>query len=568
VRQSNANEIFSFSGLLAKVAEKELVKEAKAVYKRLCPEAIRQHKKLIYIHDFWTSAFIPYCSGWNLHDLVVNGLNLNKRASPARHLDSFLGHCLNQLNAVQQEWAGAMAHPNITAYSAAYIREDKLSAKAVRQAVQKFIYNVNFPTRFASQAPFYNNTINLTCPKMLEGVHAVVGGVEMPFSYDELQGEMDIFNKEYFRVLQHGDHNRESFTFPIPTIEVKEQDTCSSVEAELGELTSRRGSPYFINYFPSYMEETANLSMCCRLRINYGEIQAHSGGTWSPGGNTGSIGVVTINLPRIGLISRDWEDVKENLDRALQLAREYLNAKRKVLEFWFKAGIMPVSKELLKCGFRNHFNTIGIVGAHEFCMNYSRGGRGIVESTSDVLGVLRHVNERLFSFQKEDKVLYNLEQSPAESAAGTLAWHDRQDFGRRAYAAVEQGAVIEYTNSTHVPVDVEDLSLKVHVEEQFHPEFTGGCLCNLFLGGSKDPKKTMVMVDSLARCTNLSYFSLTPTISVCKSCREDFIGNLAGCPKCGGAVTVWSRVTGYYVPIRRMNPAKQAEVERRYLHET
>ncbi|MHA1298081.1 MAG: ribonucleoside triphosphate reductase [Candidatus Helarchaeota archaeon] len=564
-QNDNANTRKSFSGLVNSVSQYDFKRNAlKDLYKH-APDAVKAHEVgLIHIHDLWTSRFCGYCSGWDLRQIIRDGLDLVVSAKPAKHLQTILNHMINFIVTAQREWAGALAFSDVDVLLAPFVRNDHLTYKQVKQHIQNFVFNLNFPTRYGDQPPFVNITLDLTLPKRYEGVPALLAGKEQSFTYDQLKKEMFLINKAFFEVINEGDAKGNPFTFPIPTIAL---DKNFEYDTEIGkllmELTAKKGSPYFLNYNVDYLEPESNLSMCCRLRIDYTEIEKHSGGLWAIGENTGSIGVVSLNMPRIGFLSKKNGNLFDNIDKVLEMARKQLKHKRRVINESLKNGLLPTTQRTLCAGFQNHFNTIGVVGFHDFCMNYigqpiySLAGRALTKK------VLRYIREKIAEFQREDKMLYNLEQTPAEKTAGRFAFHDYKDFGDAAYYSVNNDGILEYTNSTHLPVDYNGIIDKIKIEGEFHREFTGGCITHLFMDEISNVEGLTKFIKRTAEHSDLSYFSITPTLSVCDNCRKTLVGNFPECPICNGETIIWSRVTGYYRPVQRWNPAKRAEFKLR-----
>lgn len=566
VQNDNANARKSFSGLVNSVSQFDFKRNSLRDLYAHAPAAVRAHEAgLIHIHDLWTSRFCGYCSGWDLRQIIRDGLDLVISATPAKHLQTICNHMINFIVTAQREWAGAMAFTDVDILLAPFVKVDNLPYKQVKQNLQNFIFNLNFPTRYGDQPPFVNITLDLQPPKRYRGVPAVVGGKDMSFTYDQCQEEMDMINTAIFQILEEGDASGTPFTFPIPTIALESDfNYDADISQELMRLTALKGSPYFLNYNVDYMKPDDNLSMCCRLRINYSDIVEHSGGLWAIGENTGSIGVVSINMPRIGFASRKEPDTLwDNLDQVLQIARSQLKHKRETITKSLKSGLLPTTERMLCKGFQNHFNTIGIVGMHDFCMNlinepiHSPAGQRLTKQ------VLRYMSSRIHGFQIIDEMLYNLEQTPAEKTAGRFAHADFKQYGTAPYFSVEENGIREYTNSTHLPVDFEGIAEKIEIEGGFHREFSGGCICHVFLDEISNVKGLTKFVKKTAENSDLSYFSITPTLSVCTSCRKTYIGNHPSCPDCGHQTDIWSRVTGYYRPVNSYNPAKQVEFKQR-----
>jgi len=562
VQNDNANTRKSFSGMVNSVAQFDFKRNALRDLYKYSPASVRAHESgLIHIHDLWTSRFCGYCSGWDLRQIIRDGLNLVITATPAKHLQTICNHMINFIVTAQREWAGAMAFIDVDVLLAPFVRADNLSYKRVKQNLQNFIFNLNFPTRYGDQPPFVNITLDLQVPKRYVGEPAIVGGKEQSFTYDQCQKEMDMINTAIFEILEEGDAAGTPFTFPIPTIAIgSDFDYENEIAKKLVRLTAVKGSPYFLNYNVDYLRPDDNLSMCCRLRINYSEIIEHSGGLWAIGENTGSIGVVSLNMARLGFLARgERTSLWDEIDIVLQLARQQLKFKRKAINKSLKSGLLPTTLRMLCRGFHNHFNTVGIVGMHDFCMNYIGKPIYSIEGQALTKHVLRYISKRLHEFQIEDRMLYNLEQTPAEKTAGRFAHADFKLFGTVPYFSVEENGIREYTNSTHLPVDYRGIVDKIKIEGSFHREFSGGCICHLFLDEVSNPEGLTEFIKRTAENSDLSYFSITPTLSTCNSCHKTFIGNHVRCLSCGKKTEVWSRVTGYYRPVDSYNPAKKIE---------
>ena len=565
VQNDNANARKSFSGLVNSVSQFDFKRNALKDLYQAIPDAVKAHEAgLIHIHDLWTSRFCGYCSGWDLRQILMNGLDLVISAKPAKHLQTIFNHMINFIVTAQREWAGAMAFTDVDVLLAPFIREDKLSFEQVKQNIQNFVFNLNFPTRYGDQPPFVNITLDLEVPNRYKGEGVIVGGKELGYTYDDVREEMDMINTAFFEVIAEGDSNGTPFTFPIPTIAVGPKfDYYSDIAQKLMKLTALRGSPYFLNYNVDYLNPDDNLAMCCRLRINYDEIVQHSGGLWAVGENTGSIGVVSLNMPRIGYVSRRGGETElwDNIDKVMGMARSQLKHKRRVINESLNSGLLPTTHRMLCSGFRNHFNTIGIVGMHDFCMNFLGVPIFSPEGQKMTVRVLTYMRNKIAEFQREDKMLYNLEQTPAEKTAGRFAYADYKYFGKDMgmYFSVQENGILEYTNSTHLPVDYDGILDKIEIEGKFHKEFTGGCITHLFMDSISNVESLTKFVKNSAEHSDLSYFSITPTLSVCPKCEKTNIGNFVHCPTCGTQTDIWSRVTGYYRPINSFNPAKVAE---------
>ncbi len=525
-----------------------------------------------HIHDL--NLLSVYCVGWDLLDLLKTGFTgvPNKISSkPAKHFRSALGQIVNFFYTLQGEAAGAQAFSNFDTLLAPFIRYDQLDYKAVKQALQEFVFNVNVSTRVGFQTPFTNITLDLNAPTHLAKTPVIIGGEWQKENYGDFQEEMNIFNRALLEVLTEGDASGRVFTFPIPTYNITEDfDWDNPVIANLWEASAKYGLPYFSNFINSDMKPEDARSMCCRLRIDNRQLEYKGGGLFGANPMTGSIGVVTVNLPRIGLKTKTKKDFYTRLDELLMLARESLEVKRKTLEDLTEANLYPYTKFYLReikqstgSYWTNHFSTIGIIGMNEALLNLigedigSDKGRKLAEEIMD------HVRAKLVKFQVETNNNYNLEATPAEGTTYRLAQIDQKDFPKTAHFANGVGAEVEapfYTNSTHLPVNyTDDLFELLDLQDELQTKYTGGTVIHFFLGERiDDPEVLKNLVKTVCRNYKLPYFTFSPSFSVCKN-HGYLSGEHASCPKCNGETEVYSRVVGFLRPVASWNNGKQAE---------
>jgi ribonucleoside-triphosphate reductase len=556
----NANQNWSFSALKESVTKARFTEYTKHQYLMEVPDAIRLHDDGdIYIHDFWCSSFIPYCAGWDLRKILLQGINFrNITANPPKHLNTVLSQTMNTLCVLQEEFAGAMAFNNFDLYLAPYIKYDNLSQKMVNQLVQSFVWDCNYPTRAGSQSPFLNITLTMGVPEDFASMGTTIGD----YTYSDLEREIEMVDTAIFKELKRGDAKGRPFGFPIPTINInKEFDWDRDIVDELMRLTALKGSPLFLT-----TDNKNLLSMCCRLNLDLDQMNDYGGGLWSVGDSTGSIGIVSLNLPRIGIESKGSLQVAESLiSYYLDIASEYLMYKRKMIKDTYSRGLMEGSRFMLgDRGFKFHFNTIGVIGGHEMLQNMgfktgimNKRGRIILEH------ILQFIRDELIGLQQRDGVLYNLEQTPAETAAAKLALRDREIYGNGHYG-IKNGDVVEYTNSTHIPVDANvEITDKIKIEGSFHKLFNGGCISHIFLNELSNTESMKTFTKLLKDKSDLVYFSYTPTISVCEKCKKSFVGVFPNCINCGNKTQIYTRVVGYYSPVDNWNSAKKEEFKSR-----
>jgi ribonucleoside-triphosphate reductase len=525
----------------------------------------------IHIHDL--SMLTGYCAGWSLKQLITEGLGgvTGKITSkPAGHLITLCNQMVNFLGIMQNEWAGAQAFSSFDTYLAPFVRVDNLSYKEVKQAVQAFIFGVNTPSRWGTQAPFSNITLDWTVPADLADLNCIVGGKEMDFCYKDCQKEMDMVNKAFIECMIEGDANGRGFQYPIPTYSITRNFDWSDTENNrlLFEMTAKYGTPYFSNYINSDMEPSDVRSMCCRLRLDLRELRKKSGGFFGSGESTGSVGVVTINMPRIAYLSKTKEEFFQRLDKLMDISARSLKVKRDVITKLLDAGLYPYTKRYLGT-FSNHFSTIGLVGMNEACLNarWLREDLTHPECVEFTKDVLNHMRERLSDYQEKYGDLYNLEATPAESTAYRLAKHDVARYPDIITAAGDCGTPF-YTNSSHLPVGyTEDIFTALDIQDELQTLYTSGTVFHAFLGEKlPDWKAAANLVRKIAENYKLPYYTMSPTYSICKD--DGYItGEQYVCPKCGKPTEVYSRITGYYRPVQNWNDGKTQEFKQRRVYD-
>ncbi len=521
----------------------------------------------LHIHDL--SMLTGYCAGWSLRQLIEEGLGgvpgkIN--SSPAKHLSTLCNQMVNFLGIMQNEWAGAQAFSSFDTYLAPFVKIDNLSYDDVKQCIQSFIYGVNTPSRWGTQAPFSNITLDWTVPSDMADKLCLVGGQELDFTYRDCKKEMDMINKAYIEVMIEGDANGRGFQYPIPTYSITRDFDWSDTENNrlLFEMTAKYGTPYFSNYINSDMEPSDVRSMCCRLRLDLRELRKKSGGFFGSGESTGSIGVVTINLPKIAYQAKDESDFFNRLDKMMDIAARSLDVKRKVVTRLLEGGFYPYTKRYLGT-FENHFSTIGLIGMNEVGLNANWLGNDMThKETSDFAAkTLNYMRERLSDYQEEYGDLYNLEATPAESTSYRLAKHDRKRFPTIKTAG-EQGETPYYTNSSHLPVNyTEDVFEALDIQDELQTLYTSGTVFHSFIGEKlPDWKAAAKVVRAIAENYKLPYYTISPTYSICKV-HGYFSGEHFNCPECGITAEVYSRITGYYRPVGHWNDGKVQEYKDR-----
>ena len=519
----------------------------------------------IHLHDL--SMLTGYCAGWSLKQLIQQGLGIPGKinSTPASHLSTLCNQMVNFLGIMQNEWAGAQAFSSFDTYLAPFVRVDKLSQKEVKQCIQSFIFGVNTPSRWGTQAPFSNITLDWTVPADLRDLPAIVGGKEQDFTYGDCQKEMDMVNKAFIEIMTEGDANGRGFQYPIPTYSITKDFDWSETENNrlLFEMTAKYGTPYFSNYINSDMEPSDVRSMCCRLRLDLRELRKKSGGFFGSGESTGSVGVVTINMPRIAYLSKTEDEFYQRLDRMMDIAARSLKTKRTVITKLLDAGLYPYTKYYLGT-FENHFSTIGLVGMNEACLNARWLHKDLTdpEAQEFTKAVLNHMRERLSDYQEKYGDLYNLEATPAESTSYRLAKHDRNRYPEIITA--NMNGTPYYTNSSHLPVGyTEDIFSALDIPDDLQTLYTSGTVFHAFLGEKlPDWRAAADLVRKIAENYKLPYYTMSPTYSVCHD-HGYITGEHFTCPKCGKDTEVWSRITGYYRPVQNWNDGKVQEFKDR-----
>ena len=524
----------------------------------------------LHIHDL--SMLTGYCAGWSLKQLIQEGLGGipgKITSAPAKHLSTLCNQMVNFLGIMQNEWAGAQAFSSFDTYLAPFVKVDHLTQKEVKQCIQCFVYGVNTPSRWGTQAPFSNITLDWAVPKDLENLPAIVGGKEMDFTYGDCKNEMDMVNKAFIEIMIEGDANGRGFQYPIPTYSITKDFDWSETENNklLFEMTAKYGTPYFSNYINSDMEPSDVRSMCCRLRLDLRELRKKSGGFFGSGESTGSVGVVTINLPRIAYQAQDEADFYQRLDRLMDIAARSLKTKRTVITKLMDAGLYPYTKRYLG-SFDNHFSTIGLIGMNEAGLNakWLRADLTHPATQRFAKDVLNHMRERLSDYQEQYGDLYNLEATPAESTTYRFAKHDKEEFPD-IITANENGTPY-YTNSSHLPVGyTDDIFSALDIQDELQTLYTSGTVFHAFLGEKlPDWKAAATLVRKIAEHYKLPYYTLSPTYSVCKN-HGYLTGEQYVCPICGEKTEVYSRITGYYRPVQNWNDGKAQEFKDRKVYD-
>ena len=535
------------------------------------PEVAEAHRNAdLHLHDL--SMLTGYCAGWSLKQLIQEGLGgvVGKiTSSPASHLSTLCNQMVNFLGIMQNEWAGAQAFSSFDTYLAPFVKVDNLTQKEVKQCIQSFVYGVNTPSRWGTQAPFSNITLDWTVPRDLVDQPVIVGGREREFTYGDCQKEMDMVNKAFIEIMIEGDANGRGFQYPIPTYSITRDFDWSESENNklLFEMTAKYGTPYFSNYINSDMEPNDVRSMCCRLRLDLRELRKKSGGFFGSGESTGSVGVVTINLPRIAYLAENESDFYARLDKLMDIAARSLKTKRTVITKLLNAGLYPYTKRYLGT-FDNHFSTIGLIGMNEVGLNTNWLRKDLThpETQAFAKDVLNHMRERLSDYQEQYGDLYNLEATPAESTTYRFAKHDKKHYPD-IITANENGTPY-YTNSSHLPVGyTEDIFSALDVQDDLQTLYTSGTVFHAFLGEKlPDWKAAAQLVRKIAENYKLPYYTLSPTYSVCKN-HGYLSGEVSVCPECGERTEIYSRITGYYRPVQNWNDGKAQEFKDRKVYD-
>ena len=524
----------------------------------------------IHIHDL--SMLTGYCAGWSLKQLIKEGLGGipgKITSAPASHLATICNQMVNFLGIMQNEWAGAQAFSSFDTYLAPFVKVDKLDYNQVKKCIESFIYGVNTPSRWGTQAPFSNITLDWTVPADIAELNCIVGGREMDFKYKDCKAEMDMVNRAFIEIMIEGDAQGRGFQYPIPTYSITRDFDWSETENNklLFEMTGKYGTPYFSNYVNSDMEPSDIRSMCCRLRLDLRELRKKSGGYFGSGESTGSVGVVTINIPRIAYLAADEKDFYARLDHMMDISARSLKIKREVISKLLDEGLYPYTKRYLG-KFDNHFSTIGLVGMNEACLNAKWLKKDLThaESQQFTKEVLKHMLDRLSDYQEQYGDLYNLEATPAESTSYRLAKHDKKRFGDIATASENETPY--YTNSSHLPVGyTSDIFEALDVQDELQTLYTSGTVFHAFLGEKlPDWKAAANFVRKIAENYKLPYYTMSPTYSICPN-HGYITGEKFKCPECGAKTEVYSRITGYYRPVQNWNDGKAQEYKDRKVYD-
>lgn len=561
--KENSNIAYSYSGLMMHIAGSMIANYT--LHRVYPPELAQAHIDGDYhIHDLGMG-ITGYCAGWSLRQLLEEGFNgvAGKTESvPPKHLDSACWQMINFIGTLQNEWAGAQAFSSFDTYLAAFVKADNLSYDEVEQAIQGFVFNMNIPSRWGSQTPFTNITLDWTVPEDLKDKHPIIGGKTMDFTYGDCQNEMDIINKAYMKVMVRGDAKGRIFTFPIPTYNITSDFNWDSENAKiLFEMTAKYGIPYFQNFINSSLKPGDVRSMCCRLQMDMRELRNRGGGLFGSAEMTGSVGVVTINLPRIGYLSHTKEEFMKRIEKVMEMAKESLEVKRKMVDDNLQRGLLPFTKRYLG-SLHNHFNTIGIVGMNEALMNFLGPESGIASKEGKAFAeeILEFMRTELSKFQEETGHMYNLEATPAEGVSYRLAKIDKKKYSDIKTAGIDEPY---YTNSTQLPVNyTKDIFEALEHQDSLQIKYTGGTVLHGFMGEKiSDSETCKKLVQRIATHFRLPYFTITPTFSICLE-----HGYKAGEHKvceCGKPCEVFSRVVGYFRPVQHWNNGKQEEFKQR-----
>jgi len=562
----NSNEGYSFSSLI--LYSSGSVISSYILNHVYTPEIKEAHEKgYFHLHDLSTG-LVGYCAGWSLKNLLLLGFGnvpLKVHCKPAKHLSTVIHHMINFMGCLQLEFSGAQAFSSVDTLLAPFVRADKLSYKEVKQCIQQLIFSLNVPSRWGSQTPFTNLTFDWIVPEDMRNESAIVGGKPQPFAYGDCQKEMDMINKAFLENLLEGDGIGRVFTWPIPTYNVTKDFNWDSSNADLlFFVTAKYGLPYFQNYIGSNLDPRSIRAMCCRLNLDQTQLLQRPGGMWSMGDATGSIGVVTINMNRLGYEAQDEHNFYQKLKYYMTLAKDSLEIKRAMISKNLERGLMPYTKAYLG-SFSNHFSTIGLCGMNECCLNFLGVNIAAKAGKDFTLRTMQAMREIILQFQQETGNLYNLEATPAEGASYRLAKCDKALYPD----IITAGTQVPYlTNSTQLPVSyTDDLLLALEHQNDLQPLYTGGTMFHTFLGERlRSGESCKQLVKKIAHNTRLPYFSVTPTFSVCPS-HGYVVGEQPQCPHCGVQTEVYSRVVGYFRPVQRWNIGKKEEFKERKTYE-
>jgi ribonucleoside-triphosphate reductase len=555
---ANANQGYSLGGMILNTSGKLIANYwLNSVYPKEVRDAHIEGD--VHIHDL--DMFSGYCAGWSLRQLLEEGFNGvpgKVESAPPKHLETAVAQMVNFLGTLQNEWAGAQAFSSFDTYLAPFIKIDNLSEAQVKQCVQQFVFNLNVPSRWGTQTPFSNITLDWTVPEDMKAKHPVIGGVEQAITYGDCQAEMDMINKVFIEVMSAGDAKGRIFTFPIPTYNItKEFDWENENARALFEMTAKYGIPYFQNFINSKLNPSDVRSMCCRLQLDLRQLRARGGGLFGSAEMTGSVGVVTINLPRIGYLSKTKEDFLARLGRLMDISKTSLEMKRVVVEDNIERGLLPFTKRYLP-SLHNHFSTIGLNGMNEALLNFMHKDIATPEGKQFAQDVLEFMRKKLADYQEETGHFYNLEATPAEGTTYRFAKEDRA----RLPGIIQSGTAEApyYTNSTHLPVSYTDDPLHaLDHQDSLQTAYTGGTVLHIFLGERvQDWKACRTFVQRVANNYALPYFTITPTFSVCPT-HGYMRGEIHECPTCSDKMEVWSRIVGYFRPVDQWNKGKKSE---------
>lgn len=563
----NANMDYSYQGLTLNISGEIESKYCLNKY----PINVRDAhiNNYFHIHDL-SQGLVGYCAGWSLYDLLLEGFNLKGCCSsgPGKHFDTILSQIINFIGTLQNEWAGAQAFSSIDTLLAPFVYYDNISYHNVKQSMQRFIYNLNTTSRWGGQCPFSNLTFDLTVPSDYKGKPVIVGGKVMDKTYDEFTKEMNMINKAFLEIMRDGDHNGRIFSFPIPTYNItKEFEWNSEIGKLILEMTAKYGTPYFQNFISSDIDPSQVRSFCCRLQLDKRQIEENlkhkTGGLFGSGELTGSVGVVTLNLPRYAYLSKTEDEFFDYIEKYAKLARNALEFKRKMVSNNLDKGVMPWTKRYLKQKFDTFFSTIGVVGAHEACLNLFNKGIETEEGVIFSKKILEKLRELMIQFQKETGNMYNLEATPAEGTSYKLAKNDKKRFPDIITSGTDDPY---YTNSTQLSADhTNDVFFALEHQNKLQPLYTGGTVFHTYIGEQiKDPS---VIKDFLLKAfsnTKIPYISITPTFSICET-HGYLNGEQFECPECGKETEVYTRVVGYFRPVKRFNKGKKEEYKDRRL---
>ncbi|MDI6707749.1 MAG: ribonucleoside triphosphate reductase [Candidatus Thermoplasmatota archaeon] len=560
--KENANLSYSFSSVFFKLAGEAL---ANYTLRKIYPRAIaKAHVEGdFHIHNLYMGV-TGYCAGWSIGDILREGFNkvpFKTESLPPKHLSTALLQIANFAGTLQGEWSGAQAFNALDIWLAPYIREDRLTYKEVKQQLQQFVYNLNISSRWGSQTPFTNITFDLKVPEDLKGAHVIYAGKYLETVYEDYQAEIDLLNKAFLEIMIEGDMRERIFTFPIPTYNLtKDFNWDSEISNLIFELASKFGAPYFQNFISSELKPTEVRAMCCRLRLDLRELYRRIGGYFGYSDKVGSVGVVTINLPRIGYLAKSESDFFERLEKIMTLAKESLEVKRKVVLENIEKGLLPFTRRYLGT-LKWHFSTIGLVGGHEACLNFLGKGIETKEGKDFAIRILKFMREKLKEFQSETGNIYNLEATPAEGVSYRLARLDKKKYPKLKILGIKAPY---YTNSTQLPVNyTDDIFEALKHQDDLQTLYTGGTVFHAFVGERiTDSRACKLLVRRIAESFKLPYYTITPTFSICQ--KHGYIaGEQIKCPHCNKQCEVYSRVVGYYRPVQNWNDGKREEYRQR-----